>query len=197
MRNKLTLIGTLILSLVIPASAAERTLTLDPAASRVDFRLGATGHDVEGSFRVEGGSLTFDDATGAMSGEIRVDAKSARTGNGSRDKTMHGDVLESVRFPLFTFKAQKLEGHVADAGTSQVKLHGVLSIHGAEHAFVMPASVDVKDSKVSATSTFAIPFIEWGMHDPSLLFLRVKKSVAVTVTANGTLSNATQQSGSR
>lgn len=197
MANKLTLFGTLVLALSFPVAAAERTLTIDPAASKVDFKLGATGHDVEGSFRVDGGSLTFDDATGAMSGEIRVDAKSAKTGSGSRDKTMHGDVLESVKFPLFTFKAHKLEGHVADTGRSSVKLHGILSMHGADHAIVMPASVEVNDGKVSAKATFSVPFIEWGLHDPSLLFLRVEKSVAVTVTASGTLSAVTQPGGAR
>jgi polyisoprenoid-binding protein YceI len=197
MVNKLALIGTLVLAIAVPASAAERTLTIDPAASKVAFVLGATGHDVEGSFRVESGSLTFDDATGAMTGEIRVDAKSAKTGSGSRDKTMHGDVLESVKFPLFSFKAQRLEGHVAEAGTSSVKLHGVLSMHGAEHPFVMPASVEVNGARVSAKANFAVPFVEWGLHDPSLLFLRVEKSVAVTVTAAGTLSNGTQPGGAR
>lgn len=197
MVKNITLIGTLALALAFPAAAAERTVTIDPATSKVDFKLGATGHDVEGSFRVEGGSLRFDSATGAMSGEIHVDAKSAKTGNDSRDKTMHGEVLESAKFPLFTFKAQKLEGHVADSGKSSVKLHGVLSIHGADHPLVMPASVEITGDKFTAKASFAIPFIDWGMHDPSILFLRVEKSVAVTVTASGTLSPATHEGGAR
>jgi polyisoprenoid-binding protein YceI len=197
MRNRLALIGTLVMAFALSATASERTLAIDPAASKVDFKLGATGHDVEGSFRVEGGSLTFDSATGVMSGEIRVDAKSAKTGNGSRDKTMHGDVLESVKFPLFSFKAQKLEGQLADSGRSAVKLHGILSVHGVDHAIVMPATVDMAGNKVSAKATFSVPFVEWGMHDPSILFLRVEKSVVVTVTASGTLSEVAREGGSR
>lgn len=186
--KQFALIGILLIAVAVPAVASERTLTIDPASSRVDFKLGATGHDVEGSFRVEGGSLTFDTATGTMSGEIRVDAASAKTGNGSRDKTMNGDVLESARFPLFTFKAQKLEGNLADAGKSTVKLHGILSVHGVDHELVMPATVESAGEKISAKATFSVPFVDWGMHDPSILFLRVEKSVVVTVTASGTLS---------
>jgi polyisoprenoid-binding protein YceI len=197
MLKRLALIGTMVMAVAVSAAASERTLTIDPAASKVDFKLGATGHDVEGSFKVESGSLTFDTATGVMSGEIRVDAKSAKTGNGSRDNTMHGDVLESAKFPLFVFKAQKLEGHLADAGKSTVKLHGIISVHGVDHALVMPAVVDVAGNKASATATFSIPFVDWGMKDPSILFLRVEKSVAIIVTASGTLTDAPAQGGSR
>jgi len=197
MLKKLTLIGTLALAVALSAAASERTLTLDPAASKVDFKLGATGHDVEGSFKIESGSLTFDTATGVMSGEIHVDAASAKTGNGSRDKTMHGDVLESVKFPLFVFKAQKLEGHLADSGKSTVKLHGIISVHGVDHALVMPATVDITGSTASAKATFSVPFVDWGLKDPSILFLRVEKSVVVTVTASGTLAAAAAPGGAR
>lgn len=197
MLNKLALIGTLVVGVATSATASERTLTIDPATSKVDFKLGATGHDVEGSFRVEGGSLTFDTATGAMVGEVRVDAKSAKTGSDSRDNTMHGDVLESLKFPLFSFKAQKLEGHLADSGKSTVTLHGVLSVHGVDHALVMPATVDIAGNKASAKATFSVPFVEWGMKDPSILFLRVEKSVSVTVIASGSLSDVPAQGGAR
>ncbi|MFA6955961.1 MAG: YceI family protein [Thermoanaerobaculia bacterium] len=197
MLKRLALIGTLATAVALSAAASERTLTIDPAASKVDFKLGATGHDVEGSFKVESGSLTFDTATGVMSGEIHVDAKSAKTGNGSRDNTMHGDVLESAKFPLFTFKAQKLEGHLADAGKSTVKLHGIISVHGVDHALVMPATVDITGNTASANATFSIPFVDWGMKDPSILFLRVEKSVVVTVTASGTLTAVPAQGGAR
>ncbi len=197
MRNKITIIGALVMAVAFSAAAAERTLTLDPAVSRVDFKLGATGHDVEGTFRVESGTLTFDNATGVMSGEIHVDAKSAKTGNGSRDNTMHGDVLESAKFPLFVFKAQKLEGQISDSGKSSVKLHGVISVHGVERPFVIPANVDVAGNKASATATFPIPFVSWGMKDPSILFLRVEKSVAITVTASGALTNPVGEGAAR
>ncbi len=84
-----------LLSLATTAARAEqRVLVLDPAASKVSFMLEATGHDVEGALAVKSGRIAFDPATGAASGEIAVDLKSGKTGNDSRDKTMHNEVLE-------------------------------------------------------------------------------------------------------
>jgi hypothetical protein len=41
---------------------------------------------------------------------------------------------------------------------------------------------------VEATTTFVVPYVEWGLHDPSMMVLRVAKTVGVTVQAKGTLS---------
>ena len=54
----------------VPALAEQRVLVLDPAASKVSFTLGATGHDVHGALAVKSGRIAFDPATGTASGEI-------------------------------------------------------------------------------------------------------------------------------
>jgi polyisoprenoid-binding protein YceI len=80
-----------------PAGAEELTLRLDPAATEVSFHVDATGHDVHGAFALRSGEIRFDPDTGTASGEIRVDATSAKTGSGSRDKEMNHEVLASSR----------------------------------------------------------------------------------------------------
>jgi polyisoprenoid-binding protein YceI len=122
------------------------------------------------------------------SGEIRVSAAGAETGNKKRDRTMHGKVLESERYPLFVFRAEKLEGTIPDAGAADVEIRGVLSMRGAEHSFVLPARVEIEGDRVHATSTFVVPYVEWGLHDPSFLFLRVAKEVQILVSATGNLT---------
>ena len=64
-----------------------------------------------------------------------------------------------------------------------------MEIHGGEHALTMPAEVERDGRSVHATAHFDVPFVEWGMHDPSILFLRVEKTVAVTVETEGHLSD--------
>ena len=177
----------LLLASVLPAAAGERVLRLDPAATTVAFVLDATAHEVHGSFAFDRGEIRFDPATGRASGEISVHATGAETGSNKRDKTMHGKVLESETYPLFVFRATRIEGAVPDAGGADVTLHGSLSIHGAEHPFALPAHVEVNGDRVEATSEFAVPYVEWDMHDPSFLFLRVAKEVQVTVSARGSL----------
>jgi polyisoprenoid-binding protein YceI len=166
--------------------AEPRVLVLDPAASKVGFTLDATGHDVEGTMAVRSGRLSFDDS-GAASGEIVLDLQSARTGNDSRDKTMHEQVLETKRFPTAVFRAESIEGAVAPSGTSQVTLGGTLSFHGGEHKVKLPARVDVQNGRVTADTKLTIPYVEWGLHDPSVMILRVAKVVTVDVHAQGAL----------
>jgi len=168
-----------------PADA--EVLVLDPAASKVSFTLPATGHNVEGTFALTSGRITFDPQTGAASGEIAIDLKSAQTGNKSRDKTMHKDVLETAAYPVAVFRAEKIRGTVAPSGPSQVTLDGVLNFHGADHKLSLPAKVDVQGGRLKAETRFPIPFVEWGLKDPSVMFLRVEKTVEVHVSAEGRL----------
>ena len=171
----------------VPVQAETRTLVLDPAATKVAFTLGATGHDVEGTFALKSGRIAFDPQTGEASGEITIDLKSAQTGNKSRDKTMHEEVLETPAHPVAVFRAEKLRGTVAPSGTSQVTLDGTLNFHGADHKISLPAKVDAQNGRLKAETRFPIPFVEWGLKDPSVAFLRVQKTVQVHVSAEGRL----------
>jgi polyisoprenoid-binding protein YceI len=176
----------------LPAGATQQQVTLDPAQTHIDFSVNATGHDVHGSFYLQQGTIRFDPATGAASGEIRIDARKAETGSASRDKTMHKKVLESDQHPLFVFRAERLEGTVPSAGEGSVRLIGTLAIHGAEHPMTLPATVTADGDQLSVETTFLVPYAEWGMHNPSLLFLRVADEVAVTVNSTGTLAPAAE-----
>jgi polyisoprenoid-binding protein YceI len=184
------LASILILGASASAGAAERVLTFDPAATSISFHLDATGHDVEGSFALREGEIRFDTETGQATGILSVNAAGAGTGNQKRDKTMHAKVLESPTFPLFVFHAERVEGQLPQSGAAELKLHGRMEIHGGEHPLVMPAHVEIDGDRIKAMSQFAIPYVAWGMHDPSILFLRVAKQVDVTVTAEGQLTTA-------
>lgn len=173
-----------------PAAAEERVLVLDPAATEVAFDLPATGHDVHGLFTLHDGEIRFDPATGAASGEIRVDLGAGVTGNASRDKTMREEVLETGRFPLARFVARRLEGELRPQGASRVELRGILDLHGTEHEITLPAEVAIDGPRLIADLSFPIPFVDWGLEDPSILFLRVAKTVSVQIHAAGELRDA-------
>lgn len=186
------------LTTVRAAAAEPRVLVLDPGASKVSFTLDATGHQVEGTMALKAGRVTFDPATGQASGEITIDLRSAQTGNGSRDKTMHEEVLESATYPTAVFRAESIEGDVAATGTSQVTLGGTLSFHGADHKMKLPAKVRMRDGgSLQADVTIPIPYVEWGLHDPSILILRVAKVVQVMVAATGRLEAPGTEGASR
>lgn len=179
-----------LLILAHPSFAEEKVLTLAPETTKVGFFLEATGHDVEGHLYLQTGRIIFDPATGTASGEITIDLKRAETGDKKRDKKMHGEVLESERFPLIVFKPARIEGAIALSGTSKFDLVGTVSIHGSEHPLTLPTTVTIDGEKVSAETRFPVPYVEWGMEDPSVFILRVAKKVEVTITATGTLGMA-------
>jgi polyisoprenoid-binding protein YceI len=186
----LVLLAVLLAGTAAPVAAEELTLTLDPEATALDFTLGAFLHTVEGGFRLEQGELVFDPETGDVSGRVVVDATSGDTGNDKRDRDMHGKLLESETYPEFVLVPTRLEGTFELAGASEVTLHGTLQIHGGEHEIAIPATVAVHPAedggyRLEATGTFEVPYVEWGLKDPSKFLLRVAKSVGVTIHAEG------------
>jgi polyisoprenoid-binding protein YceI len=142
-------------------------------------------HAVHGSFRLQQGEIRFDPATGKVSGEIVFDAASGETGNDRRDHKMHKDVLESGRYPQITFRPDRVEGRVAGRGTSVVGVHGMFGIHGIEHEITVPVEVRLEGDRWTATSHFPVPFLKWGLKNPSTLFLHVGDSVAVEFQGAG------------
>jgi len=167
-----------------PVLAESVALQFVPAHTKVEFTLADVLHTVHGSFALERGDITFDTATGKSTGEWVVDAASGDSGSGARDRRMHQNVLESGRYPEIVFRPDHLEGKVAPQGVSQVWLHGTFSIHGAGHEITVPVTVDVKDGLYTVTASFAVPYVKWGMKNPSTLFLRVSDHVDITIHAS-------------
>ena len=171
----------------VSASADELVLTLQPEKTSVTFRVRAPIVDIDGVLALDSGQIRFDPDTGMAAGQIAIDLRQARTGNWLRDREMHTLVLESAQWPLAVFRPDRVLGALARSGVSDLMLAGIVVVHGAEHAFVLPVKVDVSGDAVSAEAVFEIPYVAWGLRNPSIFFLRVAPVAAVTVKAEGSL----------
>ena len=180
-------------SLAPPASAQEFVLRCDPAQTAANFTLGDMLHTVKGTFDLKRGELHFDPASGKLTGEIVFDAPTGRSGNQSRDRKMHKDVLESARYPEIAFRPNRVDGKVAATDTSTVQVHGMFGIHGSEHDITVPVEVKLDADHWSASAHFPVPYAKWGMKNPSVLFLRVGDSVDIDLQAAGSLTPASSQ----
>jgi polyisoprenoid-binding protein YceI len=169
----------------IPAQGPT-ALEFDPAQTKVEWTLAGNLHTVHGTFALKRGTITFDAAAGKASGELVVDAASGQSGSDGRDKNMHQHVIESSKYTEIVFRPDRIEGKVAPQGSSHVQLHGVFLMHGAEHEMMVPVMVTLDGGRYSAVANFTIPYVQWGMKNPSKLMLRVNDKVDVTV--QGTLS---------
>jgi polyisoprenoid-binding protein YceI len=150
-----------------PASASEVALTIDPAQCKVRYTVDTTLHTVHGTFNLKSGSIHFDPATGKAGGEIVVFASSGESGNDSRDKRMHQEILETGKYPEVVFHPTQVEGNVASPGPSDVKLHGIFSIHGADHELTALVHAELAGHHWIATGKFEVPYVTWGIKDPS------------------------------
>lgn len=187
---KITARLTLSIFLLLAASVAwvqtqEATLNFAPAQTTVNFTLGDVLHTVHGSFQLKSGQIRFAPGSNAISGELVVDAASGNSDNMARDRKMHKESLESARYSEMSFRPDRVEGRVLAQGTSQVQVHGIFGIHGAEHEITVPAQVEFAPDHWSLTVHFAVPYVQWGMKDPSTFLLRVEKSVAIDLHAQG------------
>jgi polyisoprenoid-binding protein YceI len=166
-------------------SAQETAIEIDPGQTKVGYTLADVLHTVHGSFALKRGTIRFDPATGKASGELVVDAASGNSGNTGRDRRMHQNILESGKFPEIVFRPDRVEGKVAPQGTSHVQLHGMFSIHGAEHEIMLPVLVEATGDRYAATAHMTIPYVQWGMKNPSTLILRVSDKVDIDIETVG------------
>jgi len=167
--------------------AQDMTLELDPANTRIEFTLGATLHTVHGTFALKSGTIHFNPSTGSASGVVIVDATSGNTENKGRDHKMHQEVLDSQRYPEITFTPGKLSGKVEMQGESSVQVDGIFKLHGTEHPMTLTLPVQAKGDRISAQAHIVVPYIAWGLKNPSTIFLHVSDKVDIDITAAGRL----------
>jgi polyisoprenoid-binding protein YceI len=173
------------------AHAQQKTFTLDPAQTKVNFTVDSTLHTVHGDFHLKRGSIQFDNSTGIAGGELVVDSASGESGSDGRDKKMHKDVLESQKYGDIVFTPQRVKGTVADQGKSTVEVEGILTMHGKSNPVTMPLEVQLQNGAGSADGSFSVKYREWGMKNPSTFILRVNEKVEILVHGVGKFTAAT------
>jgi len=170
-------------------SASEIVLGIDPAKSKVYWTLGSTVHTVHGSFAFKKGNLRLDTSTGKASGEIIVDAASGNSGNDSRDRKMHKEVLESARYAEVIFRPDRVVGEIPPQIAFTVNVHGLLVLHGSEHQLTVPVQAELAGDHWTGSAKFNVPFIDWGLKNPGNFFLKVDHAVQIELELKGSLQN--------
>jgi polyisoprenoid-binding protein YceI len=187
--SKATFIAASVILLGQLAQAQNRSIrvVLDPAQTEIHWKLSGL-HPVHGTFKLKSGEFLFNPKTGTAEGEILVDATTGESGNAARDKRMQDEVLQSNRYPAIFYHPTEIKGPFkAGEGTQDLTAEGTFNIHGADHPLELPLKVQISADTATATTRFTVPYVEWGMKNPSRLLLRVSKQVEIEVSAKGTI----------
>ena len=191
-RVRSRLLSGFLVAIYLSVSAASVAdlwrVTFDSDTTRVRFVLDATLHSVHGTATLLPAELTVGPDQGELHGDLIVDARTAETGNVRRDRVMHRKVLESERYPGIMMSLSSFDGDLAMEGASRVRVLGDIEIHGSRHPVELDVDVSILGDEIQLTTRFMVPYVEWGMKDPSKLVLRVAKQVSVEVEAAGTIS---------
>jgi polyisoprenoid-binding protein YceI len=164
--------------LTAPLFAQETVLALDPTQTKVEFTLSDILHTVHGAFKLKRGTIRYDFATGKAAGEIVIDAQSGESGNQARDQRMHRNILESDRYPEILFVPDRVAGAL-----SKASVHGTFRIHGKDHEMTMVVEAVPAGARLEVKTQFVVPYVAWGMKNPSTFILRVGETVTIDVHA--------------
>lgn len=174
--------------LASPALAQHQTFVINPDASQVDMTLKTTHELVHGTFHLQSGSIEFDRSTPNMSGSVVVLAGSGKTGNGSRDKKMNHDILEVEQHATVSFEPKSYTGAIAPSGDSTIQVTGIFTLLGTPHEITIPIVVHLEGTTAAANAHFVVPYIQWGLKDPSFMFWKADKDVAIDLNLVGSIS---------
>jgi polyisoprenoid-binding protein YceI len=173
--------------LLFTVTAYGEHYQVDSATSTVGFTLSGS-HLVEGTFKVMSGDFSLDPQSGVMQGMVTVDASTGDSNDKSRDKKMTNDEMKAQTFPSVTFAPSKFTGQVKDSGDSSGQVDGTFTLLGKGHPLTVPMVVHVEGNHFTATGSFVVPYVNWGMKDPSWFVMKMAKEVKVDLKLAGTVS---------
>jgi polyisoprenoid-binding protein YceI len=170
------------------AGAQHQSFAVNPDASEVKMTLNTTHEVVNGTFHVQSGSIEFERGNPKMSGSVVVLAGSGKTGNSSRDKKMYKDILEVGQHAVVSFEPKTYTGDLAAAGDSNLQVTGIFTLLGTPHEITIPMLVHLDGTSATATAHFVVPYVQWGLKNPSFLIWKADNDVAINLNLAGRLS---------
>ena len=186
---KSLLIPAIIFAALTPSLLAQhQTLTLNPDASHVAITLNTTHEVVHGTFHLQSGTIDFDRSSPHLSGSILVLSATGETGNSSRDNRMKKSILLAAQHANISFAPTSYTGSLSATAPSTLQVTGIFTLLDTPHTLTIPILVQLNGLAATAKAHFEIPYIEWGVKDPSFLFWKADKSVVIDLDLSGQLS---------
>ena len=164
--------------------AQHQNFAVNSNSSEVKIRLNTTHEVVNGTFHVQSGSIDFDRTASRISGMVIVGTGTGKTGNDSRDKKMKKDILKTEQFAAVSFAPKAYTGAIAASGDSNIQVTGVFTLLGTPHELTIPMRIRIEGPKATVQGDFVVPYVQWGLKNPSFLFWKAENDVRIDLNLN-------------
>jgi polyisoprenoid-binding protein YceI len=152
--------------------------------SSVSFDASFAFGDFSGRTEEVVGEFTADpsDLRQGISGALRVNAASLRTGVQGRDRDMWR-TLAAARDPEIRFTVRRVEvsfPSITDRSDVLLTITGVMRIHGVERPMLFPGRVRLRDGQLWVRGESPLKMSDFAIKPPRRFFVRVSDSVLVS-----------------
>lgn len=150
-------------------------------------------HKIKGTINIDD---SLDTSRKPFEAQFTVDLASIDTGIALRNEHMQKNFLETDKYPTAVFKVSSVIGkHLEDGKTETLEATGEFSLHGKTVKRQIPVSVTYfkqcksTDGKfpncdlIQIKSTFPVPFKDYNIKRPEIVFQKLADTVFVTVSA--------------
>jgi len=177
------------LALAPVAFAQHQTFTVAPDASKVVFSLG----EIRTTWR----EASMCRAAQSILTATRRPFRRCRRRGGQRQQRRSGPRQENeLRRPRCgalcrsLIRAQKLSGNRSAQRDSTIQVTGIFTLHGTPHDLTVPMQIHIDGAALTAKTHFQVPYVQWGLKDPSIFILKVAKVVDIDLMLEGRLSSS-------
>jgi polyisoprenoid-binding protein YceI len=98
-------------------------------------------------------------------------------------------VLDTEHFAEVTFAPSSYQGTIAPSGDSTIQVSGTFTLHGTPHDLTVPMQLHIDGANLAAKGHFTVPYVKWGLKDPSIFILKVAKEVDIDLSLSGQLTH--------
>ena len=102
---------------------------------------------------------------------------------------MNKDILKVDQYTSVSFAPKTYTGTIAPSGDSTIQVSGVFTLLGNLHDITIPMQIHMDGSKATARAHFVIPYVQWGLKNPSFLVWKAENDVAIDLNLVGQISN--------
>lgn len=194
-KNRAIWWGLVLVLVVASARADEYSLNPASGADTVYFRSTARLEFIEGKTTGIVGSFNFDPANPvvSISGRLRVDLRTLKTGIDTRDGHMRDNHLHTDKFPFAYFELTGVTGlppKLLPDTSYAVDAKGMFYIHGLKRQLKATTEIvlhqgDSDNNSLSFRSTFQLRLDDYKIERPKALFLKLAETIEIVVVATG------------